>query len=54
VLPRLHRFKDMGGWVAAFADDGTVTHQSIGGTWHAPDELPEYRRASQPCVRADR
>jgi hypothetical protein len=36
-----------GRWVAAFADDGTVTHQSIGGTWHAPDELPEYRRASQ-------
>ena len=33
VLPRLHRFKDMG-WVAALADDGTVTHESIGVTWH--------------------
>jgi nucleoside-diphosphate-sugar epimerase len=53
VLPRLHRFKDTG-MVAAFADDGTVTHQSIGGTWHAPDELPENRRASRPSVRADR
>jgi len=51
------------GWAAAFADDGTVTHESIRGTWHAPDELPEYRggrfdgcdrRASQPSVRAGR
>ena len=35
LLPRLHRFKDMG-WVAAFADDGTVTHESIRVTWHGP------------------
>ena len=24
------------GWVAAFADDGTDTHESIRGTWHGP------------------
>src|SRR5690242_6557469 len=24
------------GWVAAFADDGTVTHESILVTWHGP------------------
>ena len=24
------------GWVAAFADDGTVTHESIRVTWHGP------------------
>jgi len=35
VLPRLRRFKDMG-CVVAFADDGTVTHESIGVTWHGP------------------
>jgi hypothetical protein len=35
VLLCLHRFKDMG-WVTAFADDGTVTHESIRGTWHGP------------------
>ena len=24
------------GWVAAFADDGTVAHESIRVTWHGP------------------
>ena len=35
VLPRLHASKTWG-WVAAFADDGTVTHESIRVTWHGP------------------
>ena len=62
MLPRLHRFKDMG-WVAAFADDGTVTHESIRVTWHALTNSPDTRegasmccdrRASQPSARAER
>jgi hypothetical protein len=35
VLLRLYRFKDME-WVAAFADHGTVTRESIHVTWHGP------------------
>jgi len=35
MLPCLHRFKYMG-WVAAFADDGTVTNASISVSRHGP------------------
>jgi hypothetical protein len=35
VLPTLHRVKYMG-WVAAFADDGTVTNASISVSRHGP------------------
>jgi len=34
VLLRLYRVKDMG--VVAFADDGTVTRESIRVAWHGP------------------
>src|SRR5579862_3482610 len=40
------------GWVAVFADDGTVTHESIRVTWHAPDELPEYRGGRFDVLRS--
>jgi hypothetical protein len=36
VLPRACTASKTWGWVAAFADDGTVTHESIRGTWHGP------------------
>src|SRR4029077_9226411 len=41
--------KDLDGWVAAFADDGTFTDESIGVTYRGPDGLPvqveNYARA---------
>ena len=62
MLPCLHRFRYMG-WVAAFADDGTVTNASIPVTWHGPltnsAETREGatmccdRRASERSVPAD-